>query len=151
MVTSRRDDPGSIWAFRLSCADEGGQVMFETITGLRDERTGSAVDARIEQIAARHHEAVVADTSASLTGWLDLAARREDAIATGLRENHARLSATLLQPGLFDRRSERAAAAQASRVEEALQKSRARQALLARARQLHASGRELLFGVTFRP
>jgi hypothetical protein len=93
----------------------------------------------------------VAATSASLTAWLDLAVRREDAIATRLRDNHARLSATLLQPGLFDRRAERAAAAQASRVEEALQKSRARQTLLARARPLHAADRELLFGVTFRP
>ncbi|HKC56305.1 MAG TPA: DEAD/DEAH box helicase [Vicinamibacterales bacterium] len=151
MVTGRRDDRGSIWAFRLSCADVAGQVVFETITGLRDERIDSAVDGRIEQIAARHHEAVVAATSASLTAWLDLAVRREDAIATRLRDTHARLSATLLQPGLFDRRAERAAAAQASRVEEALQKSRARETLLARARQLHAADRELLFGVTFRP
>jgi len=102
-------------------------------------------------MAARHHEAVVESASAAITTWLDLSAKREDAIVAGLRENHARLSAALLQPGLFDRRAARAASAQASRVEEAVQKSRDRQALLARARRLHAAERDVMFGVAFRP
>jgi superfamily II DNA or RNA helicase len=151
IVTGRGDGLGSIWAYRLSCADEAGHVVFETVTGLRDERIASAIDARIEQAAANHHDALVANTSSAIAVWLDLAARREDAIVATLRESHARLSATLLQPGLFDRRAERAAAAQAARVEEAARTSLARQTLLARARRLHAAERDLVFGVTFRP
>ena len=151
IVTGRRDGLGSIWAYRPSCADEAGHVVFETVTGLRDERFASAIDARIEQAVANHHDALVANTSSAISVWLDLAARREDAIVATLHESHARLSATLLQPGLFDRRAERAAAAQAARVEEAVRKSLARQTLLARARRLHAADCDLVFGVTFRP
>lgn len=151
IVTGRGDGLGSIWAYRLSCADEAGHVVFETVTGLRDERIASGIDVRIEQAAANHHDALVANTSSAIAVWLDLAARREDAIVATLRESHARLSATLLQPGLFDRRAERAAAAQAARVEEAVRTSLARQTLLARARRLHAAERDLVFGVTFRP
>jgi superfamily II DNA or RNA helicase len=154
MVAIFRDhggDRGAIWAYRLSCADAGGHVVFEAIAAVEDQRGGCSVDAEIEPIAARHHDAVVANTSAAVAVWVDLAERREEAIVTGLRESHARLSADLLQPGLFDRRAERAAAAQASRVEEAVQKSLARRMLLARARRLHAADRRVVFGVTFRP
>jgi superfamily II DNA or RNA helicase len=150
IVTGHDGHRGAIWAYRLSCVDEGGRVVFETIAGVRDDRSGFAIDAGIEQMAARHHEAVVESASAAITTWLDLSAKREDAIVAGLRENHARLSAALLQPGLFDRRAARAASAQASRVEEAVQKSRDRQALLARARRLHAAERDVMFGVAFR-
>ncbi len=142
---------GAVWAYRLSCADDIGHVVFQTIAGVRDERIARSIDAEIELIAARHHDAVVASASAEVARWLDLAERREHAIVIGLRDSHARLSATLLQPGLFDRRAERAAAAQASRVEEAVQQSRARLKLLARARRLHAADRGLILGVTFRP
>src|SRR5258705_2746597 len=142
---------GAVWAYRLSCADDIGHVVFQTIAGVRDERIGRSIDAEIELIAARHHDAVVASASAEVARRLDLAERREHAIVIGLRDSHARLSATLLQPGLFDRRAERAAAAQASRVEEAVQQSRARLKLLARARRLHAADRGLILGVTFRP
>jgi superfamily II DNA or RNA helicase len=150
-IGDRRGHRGSIRAYRLSCADEAGHVVFETVVGMHDDATGSAIDAAIEQVAARHHDVVVANTGAELAVWLDLAARREHAIVAALCEGHARLSATLLQPGLFDRRAERAAAAQASRVEEAVEKSRARLLALARAHRLQPAGRDLVFGVAFRP
>ena len=142
--------PAAIWAFRLSCADEGGHVVFETIAGLCDRRTAYALDAEVERIAAGHHEHVLAATSAAIGSWLGLATRREEAIAGALRESHARLSAVLLQPGLFDRRAERAAAAQASRVDEAVEKSRARLNALARSRRLRLDERAVVFGVAFR-
>jgi len=49
-----------------------------------------------------------------------LAEAREQAIAEGLRHQRARIAASLLQPGLFDRRAERAAAAQNATLDEAL-------------------------------
>jgi len=151
IVTDHGSARAAIWAYRLSCVDDIGHVVFETIAGVRDHRAGRSIDAGVELIAGRQHDAVVASASAEVARWLDLAERRELAIVTGLRDSHARLSATLLQPGLFDRRAERAAAAQASRVEEAVQQSRTRLKLLARARRLHAADRTLILGVTFRP
>jgi hypothetical protein len=63
---------------------------------------------------------------------------REQAIAKVLEERHARLAATLLQSGLFDRRIERAAAAQAAVLNEA------RSRVAARLIALEASGRPVV-------
>ena len=49
-----------------------------------------------------------------------LGMRREQAIVETLNDQRARLAATLLQRGLFDRRAERTAAAQTAIVDEAL-------------------------------
>jgi hypothetical protein len=68
-----------------------------------------------------------------------------------LRENHARLAAGLLQPGLFDRRSQRAAAAQTARVDEVITTSRVRLDALERLRRLRCAERRLLFEIRFRP
>jgi hypothetical protein len=57
----------------------------------------------------------------------------------------------LLQPGLFDRHAERAAAAQTLRVDEAVAKSRARLTMFHRARRLGPDERVVVFGVVFRP
>jgi hypothetical protein len=142
---------GSIWAFRLTCVDESGQAIFETIAGLHNPQPRLEVDAAIERRTAQHHQDVLASTSAVVATWLDRATEREEAIVDALHASHARISAALLQPGLFDRRAERAAAAQASRLDEALGKSRARLMALARARRLRAEDPTLVFGVMFRP
>jgi len=140
-----------IWAFRLSCVDDGGHVLFETVAGLRDQRCGLRIDEELDRIAAAHHEYILAATSAAIASWLDLATRREEAIVRALRESHARLSAGLLQPGLFDRHAERAAAAQTLRVDEAVARSRARLTMFHRARRLGPDERVVVFGVVFRP
>ena len=140
-----------IWAFRLACVDGGGHVLFETVAGLRDQRDGFRIDKELDRIAAAHHEHVLATTSAAIGSWLDLTTRREEAIVRALRENHARLSAGLLQPGLFDRHAERAAAAQTSRVDEAVAKSRARLTTLHRSRRPGLDEPVVVFGVVFRP
>ena len=140
-----------IWVFRLSCVDDGGHVLFETVAGLRDQRYGFRIDKELDRIAAAHHEHVLATTSAAIASWLDLITRREEAIVRALRESHARLSAGLLQPGLFDRHAERAAAAQTSRVDEAVAKSRARLTTLHRSRRPWLDERVVVFGVVFRP
>jgi hypothetical protein len=140
-----------IWAFRLSCVDDGGHVLFETVAGLRDQRYGFRIDEELDRIAAAHHEHILATTSAAIASWLDLTTRREEAIIRALRESHARLSAGLLQRGLFDRHAERTAAAQTSRVDEAVAKSRARLTMLDRSRRLGLDERVVVLGVVFRP
>jgi hypothetical protein len=62
--------------------------------------------------------------------WLQTSAaralQREGAIARALERHHARLAASLLQGGLFDRRTEREAAAQRELLEMALTRCRTR-------------------------
>ena len=53
--------------------------------------------------------------------WL----QRELDLVEGIRQEHARMSAALLQPGLFDRRNDRAAASQAAMRDAALSCCRA--------------------------
>jgi superfamily II DNA or RNA helicase len=149
----RRDGKrlGAVWAVRLSCIDSGGHAVFETLCGLRDQRGRFEIDADLQRVAAWRHGQVLATTSSAVEAWLNLAIRREEAIVDALHESHARLSAALLQPGLFDRRAERVAAAQAARVQEAVERSRTRLSTLARWRCLRADGQTVLFGIAFRP
>jgi hypothetical protein len=55
-----------------------------------------------------------------------VAAEREQAICAAVRRHHARIAADLLQPGLFDRRTDRRAASQAGVLEEALAQCQSR-------------------------
>jgi superfamily II DNA or RNA helicase len=142
---------GAIWAFHLSCIDSAGHAVFETLGAFRDERGRFEIDADLQRVAAWRHGQVLAATSAAVDAWLNLAIRREEAMVDALHDSHARLSAALLQPGLFDRRAERAAAAQAARVHEAVERSRIRLSRLARWRCLRADGQTVLFGIAFRP
>jgi hypothetical protein len=101
-------------------------------------------------VVADYHARALASVTAQIAPWLELSRRREDAIARAVHESHARLSAKLLQPGLFDRRTERVAAAQAARVHEAMLRSRDRLHGLDRLRRLRCGERRLLFGIRFR-
>jgi len=139
-----------IRAFRLAFEDGGGRVAFETIAGVRIDT--ELVDPELHgNVAAGHHEQALASIAAEMAPWLELFRRREDAIVRAVRENHARLSARLLQPGLFDRRAERVAAAQAARADEAVARSRNRLDALDRLRRLRCGERRLLFGIRYRP
>jgi superfamily II DNA or RNA helicase len=152
LTSVRRPHGGTrnIRAFQLSFADESGRVAFETIAGVRVDT--EPVDLELHgNVAAGYHERALASVAAEIAPWLELSRRREDAIVRALRKNHARLSANLLQPGLFDRRTERVAAAQAARVDEAMVKSRVRLDALERLRRLRCGERRLLFGIRFRP
>jgi superfamily II DNA or RNA helicase len=141
---------GTLRAIQLPLEDDAGGVAFETIAGLRTQ--GELADLELhENIAADYHACVLASVMVEITRWLELSQRREEAILRALRESHARLSAGLLQPGLFDRRAERAASAQAARVDEAVVKSRIRLDALDRLRRLRCGERRLLFEIRFRP
>jgi len=151
VIGSDRRARETIWALRLCCGDAAGQPLFETIAAVCDQRGRITIDPGIDGVAAVHHGHVLAAASEAVGPWLTLATRREEAIVEALHESHARLSSALLQPGLFDRRAERAATAQAARVDEAVAKSRIRLTALARWRCLRADECTLLFGVAFRP
>ena len=138
-------------AFQLSFVDESGDVQFETIAGVLAEGEGVDVESEADLAAALHQQRALVSVMMDVAPWLQLSRRREAAIADALRESHARLSAGLLQPGLFDRRAERAAAAQATRVDEALERSRTRVDALDRLRRLHCGKRHAVFGIRFRP
>jgi hypothetical protein len=141
---------GALRAIQLPLEDDAGGVAFETIAGLRTQAELADLEAH-ENIAADYHECVLASVMVEIARWLELSQRREEAILQALRESHARLSAGLLQPGLFDRRAERAASAQAARVDEAVVKSRIRLDALDRLRRLRCGERRLLFEIRFRP
>jgi hypothetical protein len=83
----------------------------------------------------------------ALNGPLRLWARREAALMTASRDRHARLSAGLVQLGLFDRRSEQTAAAQSVLLDAVLAHSSARMTELAGCGRLHLDSSELVFAV----
>ena len=140
---------GEIRAFHLSFAEESGHVAFQMIAGVCGDVDSVDLD-HDGNVVAEYHARALASVAAQIAPWLELAERREDAIVRAVRDNQARLSARLLQPGLFDRRAERIAAAQAARVHEALLRSRDRLHALDRLRRLGCGERRLLFGIRFR-
>jgi hypothetical protein len=148
-VTRTHHTAGQVSAFQLSFEDRSGRPVFDTIAGVRTST--QFADLELQESVARHHERVLASVAGEIGPWLELFRRREEAIVHALRDSHARLSAGLLQPGLFDRRAERAAAAQAARVDEATVNSRARLDGLERLRGLRCGERRLLFEIRFRP
>jgi hypothetical protein len=72
---------------------------------------------------------------------------RERSLASVLRSRHARLSAELLQRGLFDRRDEHLASAQTSLLEEALCQSANRLRELGGFEDLRIDVTELVFAL----
>jgi len=75
-----------------------------------------------------------------------LAIRREQAIAGHLEQQRARLATALLQPGLFDHRTERAAVARNSVLDEALGRCRRRLAELDGTQSVSLERPRLVFG-----
>lgn len=150
------------WLFRLLFAGTDGRVLWESVlplgadgTGIRarsNARTRALLDpqhAAVQQIAARAQERQLQQLQQAVCGPAHLWARREAALEAGLRGCHARLSAGLLQLALFDRRDERATAAQSALLEAALSYSAARMAELAGYEELHLESSELVFAVAF--
>jgi superfamily II DNA or RNA helicase len=121
-----------VWVYRVAVVGTSDQVVWETVLGARArsrellQRSAKATrimlqpgamlqrliaDASNEQIRALHD---------ALRKPLALWVRREMDMMGLLRRQHARMSASLLQAGLFDRRSDRAAAGQAAVLDVAI-------------------------------
>jgi ERCC4-related helicase len=146
-----------IWAFRFSFTDAGAGIVWRTLLGaMTSHQHSDALRDSIDATAALvlsyldgHREQALASLRVSLNAVLELAARRERALAETLGTERARLSAALLQRGLFDRRAERHAAAQSAVLDEALQKCRTRLAEISAAMHIVAEPGQLAF-VLFR-
>jgi len=154
-----RRTPHYCWAFRLVFEDAHQQPVWDTLLGIAGDASSAPMSARdlrawihssadlvAPLVSAEHLNARTA-LSASLRAPLALAARREHAIAEALEAQRARLSAAQLQPGLFDRRAERAAAAQNATLDEALARCTTRLDELARTEPLVVDRHRLAFGV----
>jgi hypothetical protein len=134
----------------MPIVDAAGHLVFEAIVGLCDARDAGPQDDLLEEVAAASHQRVLAALLTEIHPSLHLMTCREKAMLDALRRRHARLSAGLLQPGLFDRRAERAAAAQADLADAATERSIARLALLNCLRDLREDRRTIVFGVDVR-
>ena len=161
-VGNGRKVAGSYFVYRQLFLDNDLLVVWDTLTAL-------AATARIESRGAPEVRAWVARSiewlapvleregdrarttiAEALRPQRELATRREHAIADALTERRARLSAALVQPGLFDRRHERAAASQNAVIEEALSRCAARLGELDRRGQVSADAPVLAFAVLLR-
>jgi superfamily II DNA or RNA helicase len=126
------------WLYRLPCVDRELQVAWEALTAFtadvrthascwRDIGTWLATPTTdLLEAVSREHRVVFAGAATALQAANGLSARRERAIEETLAFRHARLSAAVIQRGLFDRRGERAAASQRAVIEQALERCRAR-------------------------
>jgi len=152
----------SIWIYRLALVDNEQQLVWNTLLGItatlglnpRHSRNLRALavssNDELVPVISRAHQRVFESAVTSMRGPLTLAVHRERAIVDALTTNRARLAATLLQRGLFDRRDERAAAAQTAVVDEALGRCAARIGELDRLERIAAEPAELRFTLLYR-
>jgi len=173
MLHRRRGSGGCLWGFHLVCADADQRPVWETLLGVAStpqcpmlnaqcstlnaqgsmpnaQRLGTWIElsARLlEPALAGEQQKALAALASSLERPLALASRREQAIADAIAAQRARLSASLLQRGLFDRRAERLLAAQGAVLDEALDRCRARIGEIARTERVVVERLRLAFAV----
>jgi hypothetical protein len=100
-----------------------------------------------QTVLANHCTLVLQQLRPSIRPMLARYSAREHSLANVLQSRHARLSAGLLQRGLFDRRDERLASAQTSLLEEALSQSASRLRELGGFDHLRIDAAELVFAL----
>ncbi len=160
VIRRRGELAAAFWVFTLGYVDNRGRPVWEALIGLHAAVTGriprSAAALRrwlerslptVLESARREHHRGLQTLVRGLEIPLALSLRREEAILQALRGEHARMATRLVQPGLFDRRSDRAARAQQQVVEEALSRGRERLADLHARRRPTALGVDLAFAV----
>jgi hypothetical protein len=156
-LTIRRKRYGTsmnLWGFHLAFADSTTQRVWQTLIGanFRDSRFGvrDSIDEVVATLAAAldtDRERARAAVEASVRAVSNRAAIREHAIARAIESERARLSVTLLQRGLFDRRAERALGAQTAVLDEALARCRARLLEIESSGQIVAEPARLAFAL----
>jgi superfamily II DNA or RNA helicase len=157
---SRRTQRLRFWAFRALFVGGDGRLVWESLLGLTEEDApacgrlaavvGQQLDPRRDALLSaggRAQEALRDALEVSLRQPMTLMTRRERAIVRELQRHHARLSADLIQRGLFDRRVERAAEAQSALLEAALAGSQARLDSLGQLSSIHADELRLVFAL----
>jgi len=159
-VFRRSTRRSALCAFRLTFSDAERRVIWDTLVGAiaADPATGAggiggwirAIDAIGVTCIPDEQRRALVSLETALKAPLDLARRREQAIADSLRRDRARLATALLQPGLFDRRAEHTLAAQRAVLDEALARCHARLDEIARARGVVADRPRLAFAALCR-
>ena len=160
-VPGNRRNHANDWVYRLIFEDPELQPFWTTAIGIREHGRLMPVShdairnrVRVTQAAVEPSLNTIVDRlRSSLLSAIELprslALAREQAIVEGLHGQRARIAASLLQPGLFDRRAERAAAAQNVTLDEALDRCAKRLDELARHSTLSIDHR-LVFGIVSR-
>lgn len=156
----RTAPPRGVWLFRVAFVSGHGHLMWESLVPLAGDLTGLRGQPAAMRRAALDpsHPAIQrilrrtgAERLGALQAPLDDALRRwyvrERALMSAIRARHARLSAGLVQRGLFDGRTDRLAAAQAALLDRALAQSQERLADLAACERLRLEGCDLVFAV----
>ena len=125
-----------VWVYKVVLTTAAGRLLWESLVPIMGEVTAlrrcsptllrtllnpevPTVQSALAGGGARLLEQLRHSMRPAIERW----SARERDLTTALQVRHARLSAGLLQGGLFDRRDERLAAAQASVLDEALSRS----------------------------
>ena len=159
-IRRRTQSPRGYWAFRLAYDDAAGVRRWELLLGVEQSvahltpRAPADVRAMVERHATAARSAARAAQHDRLTGlsgrfhaFVELATAREHAILDAARQHHARIAARLLQPGLFDHRTERAGAAQVAVLNEVLAHGAARLRELELGERIAVGACDLVFAV----
>jgi superfamily II DNA or RNA helicase len=160
---SRRTMPArGVWLFRLTFVGADGHPIWESLVPIAGDLAGlrgrpdtvrrAALDpghSAIQELLER----TSADRLGELQGPLADALRkwhvREQTLMDAIRARHSRLSADLMQRGLFDKRTDRLATAQAALMDTALAQSQERVAELAACGRPRLDGCDLVFAAVF--
>jgi superfamily II DNA or RNA helicase len=148
------------WLFTFPCVTPFEQMVWQAVLGLADSpralpaRSAYATRDFLDPSAlgleplVRHHAVATAEgVSRSLAELANRHIQREEAIVTCIRERHARMSAVLLQPGLFDSRVERQASERDETLREVLSRSALRIEQLSGLAAVRADAPTLVFGL----
>jgi superfamily II DNA or RNA helicase len=156
VVRKRSGRCASLWGFHLSFADSTAQHLWRTLIGaatssLTDSPVPiDSIDRVAPELATKcdgDRERAAASLEAALRAFRERASLRERAIARTIDGERARLSASLLQRGLFDRRAERAFNAQTAVLDEALARCHTRLAEIESTGQIVAEPARLAFAL----
>jgi superfamily II DNA or RNA helicase len=152
--------PHCLWVYRFVLTTNEGRLVWEALVPVagaltarpryssRLMRTLLNTDLpALQTVLVNHRTLVVQQLRPSLRPMLERYRAREHRVARVLRSRHARLSAGLLQRGLFDRRDEHLASAQSSLLEEALSQSANRLRELGGFEDVRVDATELVFAL----
>ncbi|MBI3048824.1 MAG: DEAD/DEAH box helicase [Acidobacteria bacterium] len=155
----RTATPRGVWLFRLAFVNRSDDLVWESLLPLtadmpgvrgRPERARAALNAchpAVQRALLHVQDGCLEALQSTLRPALRRWQNRERAVMDALRGRHARLSAALAQRGLFDRRHERLAEAQAVLLDRALSDAEDRLADLCACEQLRADACELIWAV----
>jgi len=163
-VRSRRlgtTTPRGVWLWRLAFLSGAGELVWESLLPLTAELPGvrgrpglaraalNPLHPALQDALSRFRDERLGTLQSTLRPALERWQERERGVMAVLRSRHARLSASGTQRGLFDRRGERLADAQAALLDRALSASEARLAGLRASERLRADACDLIWAATF--